>query len=220
MGSYLSHEDFDEFYGYFLNNEVKKNLFSRTNKQTNKFLLYFTFIFSRITLFLKYYFNVVINIFFNVLSFLFFIFDKIFIFLDRKKVIYRKDKKSPYLIRYYLLFKNRPDWFPFNIFIHKFLQSDDADLHDHPWDYFTFILYGGYYEYIENNDTLTKNKIIKIWRPPGFFKYSSAYHKHRVELLNTNQCCWTLFIPGKKIKNWGFYKNNQFLNPDEYYKSF
>ena len=32
------------------------------------------------------------------------------------------------MVRYYLLFRKRPKWFPFNIFIHKLLKSDLGDL--------------------------------------------------------------------------------------------
>ena len=44
------------------------------------------------------------------------------------------------MVRYYLLFKKRPRWFPFNIFVHKILKSDLGDLHDHYWSYLTIVL--------------------------------------------------------------------------------
>ena len=71
----------------------------------------------------------------------------------RKRIIYdRKNNKEPYLIRYYILFVNRDDTYPFNIFIHKFIKSDLDDIHDHPWGYFTYILKGGYTQYFVNED--------------------------------------------------------------------
>ena len=52
------------------------------------------------------------------------------------------DKAEPFMVRYYLLFRKRPKWFPFNIFLHKILKSDLGDLHDHYWSYLTVVAQG------------------------------------------------------------------------------
>ena len=114
-------------------------------------------------------------------------------FESRKRVILDRgpswpdyDKAEPFMIRYYVLFRKRPKWFPFNILVHKILKEDRGDLHDHFWSYITIILKGGYWE--------TTNKG-KFWRPPGYIGFRSADHLHRVDLKpNTNTM--TLFIPG------------------------
>ena len=114
-------------------------------------------------------------------------------FDSRKRVILDRgpswpdyDKAEPFMIRYYVLFRKRPKWFPFNILVHKILKEDRGDLHDHYWSYITIILKGGYWE--------TTNKG-KFWRPPGYIGFRSADHLHRVDLKpNTNTM--TLFIPG------------------------
>ena len=114
-------------------------------------------------------------------------------FKSRKRVILDRgpswpdyDKAEPFMIRYYVLFRKRPKWFPFNILVHKILKEDRGDLHDHYWSYITIILRGGYWE--------TTNKG-KFWRPPGYIGFRSADHLHRVDLKpNTNTM--TLFIPG------------------------
>jgi len=67
--------------------------------------------------------------------------------LGRKRTIYDRDGKVPYLIRYYVFLKNRKH-FPFNITLHKVLVGDEPTLHDHPWNYATLILKGGYWEHI------------------------------------------------------------------------
>jgi hypothetical protein len=46
-----------------------------------------------------------------------------------------------YLIRYYVI-KSKY----FNFFIHQFLRSDRDDLHDHPWDFCTYLVRGAYTE--------------------------------------------------------------------------
>ena len=96
------------------------------------------------------------------------------------------EKAEPFMIRYYLLFRKRPKWFPFNIFVHKILKNDLGDLHDHYWSYITIILKGGYWE------TTSKGK---FWRPPGYIGFRSADHLHRVD-LKPNTSTMTLFIPG------------------------
>ncbi len=71
------------------------------------------------------------------------------LFKNRKRVVLDRgpswpdyDKAEPFMVRYYPLFRKRPKWFPFNIFVHKILKSDRGDLHDHYWSYFTIILKG------------------------------------------------------------------------------
>ena len=68
-------------------------------------------------------------------------------FKNRKRIIYDRNHKKDYLIRYYLFLKDRKK-FPFNVTLHKILKSDVDDLHDHPWNYSTLILKGGYYEWL------------------------------------------------------------------------
>ena len=62
--------------------------------------------------------------------------------------------------RYYLLFRNRPKWFPFNILIHEMLDDDHGDgVHNHMCPYITIILRGGYWETTKDG---------KFWRKPGY----------------------------------------------------
>ena len=110
---------------------------------------------------------------------------------------------EPYLERFYMFLRDRSKEFPFNIFIHKFIKSDPDDLHDHPWGYFTLILWGGYWEHVEQWGVVTKN-----WRGVGYFQTVPATWRHRVELENGNPC-WTLFIPNKREREWGFYKKEE-----------
>ena len=64
---------------------------------------------------------------------------------------------KPWTHRYYLLFRKRPKWFPFNIFINHIIDNDHGiGLHNHPFPYITVILSGGYWE--------TNIKKEKKWR--------------------------------------------------------
>ena len=128
--------------------------------------------------------------------------------LGRKNVIMDRISDEPYLERYYLFLRDR-QWFPFNIFLHRFLKGDPDDLHDHPWPYATLILKGGYWEVTPNG---------KFWRAPGHFRICTATSFHRIE-LDPNIECWTLFMPGMKKRNWGFDVKGTWIDHETYLES-
>ena len=135
--------------------------------------------------------------------------------LDRKRIIMDRANNEPYLERYYLFLKDRKK-FPFNIFLHKFLKGDPDDVHDHPWPYTTLILKGGYYEWVPIFDS--NNKIIceiANWRKPGHFRTCSATSYHLIELDPAIEC-WTLFMPGKQTREWGFLVDNKWVENEKY----
>ena len=96
------------------------------------------------------------------------------------------DKAEPFMIRYYLLFRKRPKWFPFNILLHKILKSDLGDLHDHYWSYITIILKGGYWETNENGT---------FWRGPGYIGFRKASDRHSLKIPK-DKPAWTLLLAG------------------------
>ena len=123
----------------------------------------------------------------------------------RYRLIMDRTDKKPYLIRYYLFLKER-DKFPFNIFLHKFLSSDPDDLHDHPWNFISIPIYPGYFEHTPGGYQ---------WRGPLHIKYAKAEHLHRVE-LGPKQYCWTVFIPLRKKREWGFKTKDGWVNNTNY----
>ena len=133
------------------------------------------------------------------------VFDALAVKTGRKRVILDRESDKPYLVRYYLLWRSRPLWFPFNIFLHQFLRSDPDDLHDHPWGFFTVILRGGYWEHVYADDD--KQDTVRMWRAPGFFQSVDPMHTHRIELDESAGPCWTLFIPYRRSREWGFYRS-------------
>ena len=102
--------------------------------------------------------------------------------LGRKKVVMDRGPSHPeYCLakprtaRYYLLFRKRPRWFPFNILIHHILDDDHGvGLHNHPFPYITIIISGGYWETDKNKN--------KIWRDRFYVGFRSADNLHRVDL--------------------------------------
>lgn len=98
-------------------------------------------------------------------------------------------------------------------------------MHNHPWGYFTFILKGGYYEWVAVLDS--NNEVIgekKVWRGPGHFRFCKANSYHRIE-VDPDVDCWTLFMPGKQVQEWGFLTHKEWklgtfewIKHDEYFK--
>jgi len=130
----------------------------------------------------------------------------VFNYFGRYRIINDRIDHEPYLERYYLFLKEREN-FPFNVFIHRFLKSDPDDLHDHPWSFRTIILKGGYWEYTKDG---------KFWRGPFTYRYNPPEAFHRVELDKNIPYCWTLFIPGRRVKDWGFDTEKGWIQHEEY----
>lgn len=135
--------------------------------------------------------------------------------LGRHRVILDRQSNEPLLERYYVFLKDRT-WFPFNIFVHKFLKSDPDDVHDHPWPYATLILKGGYYEWIPVFNTKgEKFGETAVWRGPGHFRVCGATSYHRIE-LDPSVECWSLFMPGPQKREWGFLVKNKWIHNEDY----
>lgn len=173
------------------------------------------------------YYHPTTNIF-NTYLFLgiFYVFHNTMNFLGRYRIINDRIDAEPYLERYYLFIKDREGIFanfPFNIMLHHFLKSDPDDLHDHPWPFCTIILRGGYWEHIvdefDDNDNEKIKTTKRVWRGPGTIRFAKANELHRVELDENIDSTWTLFMPGKKIRDWGFVTKNGWENNVEYLKN-
>lgn len=129
--------------------------------------------------------------------------------LGRYRVIQDREDNEPYLERYYVFLKDRK-WFPFNVFVHRFLKSDPDDLHDHPWPYMTIILRGGYWEYTPDSGT-------PQWKGAGQIRFGHSTDYHRIE-LEPGVDCWTLFCPGPKLRDWGFRVKNRWIPHTKYFE--
>ena len=119
------------------------------------------------------------------------------LFKNRKRIILDRgpswpdyDKAEPFIVRYYLLFRNRPKWFPFNILVHKLLKSDLGDLHDHYWSYITIILKGGYWETTEKGT---------FWRRPGYVGFRRRSDRHSLKVPEGKPALTLLFVVQTKV---------------------
>jgi hypothetical protein len=125
-----------------------------------------------------------------------------FLWIFKKTILRIRDeaRDNPiYLIRYSLM---TTPWFA--IKLHRILLSDDDCLHDHPWDFISVILWGGYVEEtfsIINGYTYRHTRSRKRYGP-GSFLWRPSPSPHR---LIISKPATTLVITFRKKRKWGFY---------------
>lgn len=118
---------------------------------------------------------------------------------------------DPYMRRWFIIPRNAV----FNVYLHEFLRSDDdRALHDHPWWNISIILANCYVEQTILAGGVNKRRVYTA----GDVKFRAARSAHRVELANGK--CWTLFITGPRLREWGFHCPSgwkhwtKFVNPN------
>ncbi|CAE6811362.1 hypothetical protein R69746_05635 [Paraburkholderia aspalathi] len=107
------------------------------------------------------------------------------------------DRADPYLIRWWVIPRNRF----FNIYLHRFMRSDDdRALHDHPWANLSILLRGMYAEH-----TIAAGGVnVRTVRQAGQWKFRPfGSAAHRLELIDGE--CWTIFVTGPRYREWGFH---------------
>lgn len=152
-------------------------------------------------------------------------------------------------LRWHVIPRNR--WF--NIYVHKWIESDDdRALHDHPYHNASILLSGEYREWIFIPREITLNWEIKnlvaysgqgngqnfaiLHRREGHFYIRKAIIPHRVELLKgepiidtknvykdgdihfifPKKTVITLFITGRRFRDWGFHCPKGWVHEDEF----
>jgi hypothetical protein len=106
----------------------------------------------------------------------------------------------PYLLRWWVIPRNQC----FNIYLHRFMRSDDPRApHDHPWHNVSILLKGEYLEHLPEGAV----KLRKPWRPwaPWRVYARRATAAHRIELIVCGRPVWSLFFTGPVIRRWGFH---------------
>ncbi len=124
-------------------------------------------------------------------------------------IITNAEATVPYLRRWWLIPRNRF----LNIYLHHIQRSDDdRALHDHPWWNCSILLRGAYNE-------ITPESPRGQLRYEGDIVFRRARAAHRLELDRhlipiefptpsvklADLPCWTLFITGPRIREWGFH---------------
>lgn len=109
-----------------------------------------------------------------------------------------------YLNRWHLIPRNR--WF--NIYLHQFVGLDPGGhAHDHPWWNMTIKLRGDYFEERRIGERRAYRCGRVVVRHPE--------NSHLLFKLKTTPC-WTLFITGPVVRDWGFWVDGKWVKHTDY----
>jgi hypothetical protein len=79
----------------------------------------------------------------------------------------------------------------FNIYLHRLVAPTwHPQCHDHPWHFWSLILFGGYFEWF--NGRLTRHR-------PGTVLYRPARSQHNVVTVGV---CYSIIVTSRKVRNW------------------
>lgn len=121
-----------------------------------------------------------------------------------RRVITACNGVGPLLTRYFVF-----QSIPISIYVHHLHISDeDRALHDHPWKFFTFLVSSGYFEHTPHG---------RFWRRRFSVLYRPAEWQHRLELVRPT---WTIVVRFRRIRDWGFWLPNGWMNWREYGEKF
>lgn len=105
-----------------------------------------------------------------------------------------------------------------SVLLHYFVRGDDdQSLHDHPWDFTTTILTGGYWEHLPPADWQFGDAVGPTWnerievRAAGMTVNRIADHLHCVGDVLPGT--WTLVRTGARKRDWGFHPPGQLWTP-------
>jgi hypothetical protein len=121
---------------------------------------------------------------------------------------------NPYMIRWILWPRRRSqgESYRWAVYIHKFLRSDaERDLHDHPFNFWSFVMSGMYCE-IHSHPRSLFDKRFGI-RKRFTCAYRPAVFSHRILI---SKPCWTFVVRGPKIREWGFWTIDGWVHNEEY----
>lgn len=116
----------------------------------------------------------------------------------------REDKL--YLTRYSLF-----NVYFFSAKIHVIHKSDPEEPHDHPWNYVSIILKGGYWEV--TNSYPRALDVLK-WHKPGSILFRNGNKLHRL-VVPVSKKCVSLILCSKKYRDWGFLKGYKWTSHKE-----
>lgn len=100
----------------------------------------------------------------------------------------------------------------FNIYLHKIFKSDeDKHLHNHPWNFKSFLLWGSYSELLMDKDFQDYATLVdRYWW--GWAKRGTYLFHH----LMLEKPVWTLVFTGKRQGDWGYLVDGKFVGHQEY----
>lgn len=113
----------------------------------------------------------------------------------RRILPYRVVRRDDYMVRFFILGSRGEGDARWGLRLHHIISSDDDTLyHNHPYNFTSLILWGGYTEH-------------KPGMPPRRFRIGNSNRMsvdfyHRLEL---DRPAWTLVFTGPRQADWGFW---------------
>lgn len=109
----------------------------------------------------------------------------------------RVEVMGPHFTKYHI------EGLPVPAVLHHIAQAEpEADPHDHPWGFTSFVIAGGYEEQIFDSN----GDFYYAARRPGDTFDIAASHIHRITYLFSGGPCWSLILPGSPERKPGFYR--------------
>jgi hypothetical protein len=95
---------------------------------------------------------------------------------------------------------------PFEASFNEFTAAESGDPHDHPFDFITHILSGGYTERVFEINELGEVAITEIERVPGTSHYVKATDIHQIFHLHMGHCVTLMLPQSQHIRATCFYR--------------
>lgn len=88
------------------------------------------------------------------------------------------------------------------IYLHIISGPDpDRHLHNHPWDFWSFILWGGYTEFFKRSGHIQgRERHWGCWSLHKMYKHNF----HQINRTDNGERTWSLVITGRRKQVWGF----------------
>lgn len=106
----------------------------------------------------------------------------------------------------------------FGVYLHDIFEPDgDRDPHDHPWNFTSIVLRGGYTEVIHPvpHVDLRLNRYYRTWKRWSWHKMSTD-QAHRICDLEPGTK--TLILCGRRSRTWGFFTDEGWMEWSAYEK--
>lgn len=103
----------------------------------------------------------------------------------------------------------------FGIYLHDLnLPDADRDPHDHPWNFYSVILRGGYTERYYPHPTATlKNYRVQVWKRWSIHRMGRL-RAHQIDSVEPKTI--SLIFVGRRARNWGFHTPTGWVPWEEY----
>jgi len=92
-----------------------------------------------------------------------------------------------------------------NQYLHNILAADEPILHDHPWDFRSMILMGGYVEVTPQGE---------FHRQAGDVYNKKATDLHYIRYVEPNT--WTMVFTEETVRNWGFMLDGKWIDHEDF----